>query len=190
VKRRIAWRIANWKSGGDSHHHFQKWRWQVTVVTYKVAPMIACMCRQQQWTNMYLVLTRGIISFYKNKDAARKVGVRYLQWHHARQCFLVLRNVLLHYCFYAVNVLLQTGLITLTDSAVKCYSSFAHKQPTNSGLSCQDLLSTSRLRIDKYHKLFVLLQYFLQIYPPLSSNIDLTSFAYSVVVFKASGHVT
>ena len=96
---------------------------------------------------MYLVLTRGIISFYKNKDAARKVGVRYLQWHHARQCFLVglLRNVLLHYCFYAVNVLLQTGLITLTDSAVECYSSFAHKQPTNSGLSCQDLLSTSRL---------------------------------------------
>ena len=146
MKRRIAWRIAN--------STLKKWWWQspplskVAVTSHRrhiQSCAYDCLCRQQQWTNMYLVLTRGIISFYKNKDAARKVGVRYLQWHHARQCFLVLRNVLLHYCFYAVNVLLQTGLITLTDSAVECYSSFAHKQPTNSGLSCQDLLSTSRL---------------------------------------------
>ena len=38
-KYTILLQIPLWKSGGDSHHHFPKWWWQVTIVTYKVAPM-------------------------------------------------------------------------------------------------------------------------------------------------------
>ena len=41
MKLTIAWKlqISLWESGGDSHHHFQKWWRQVTIVTYNVAPM-------------------------------------------------------------------------------------------------------------------------------------------------------
>ena len=35
--------------------------------------MAVWLCRRQEWTDVYLVLTGAIISFYKNEAAARKV---------------------------------------------------------------------------------------------------------------------